>query len=534
MGKPTAHNYASARHLSCQGCRTRKSKCSRTFPCVSCAVRGEECIWIDTEPAHGVLQSSLEENIAEIRRLNKVVKQLQGLLIERDLRTGGGGGGNGTIYPGYMMSPTSATTPAAGVVTPPTPPGMDYLPAAVLPPPPPPMQRQQSMPQYSDLSTHGYGPTSFATAGEASALRAPPMLRSQSEYGYTFPPPPPSASASSSSSAFAGGPHYHHHQHEYHASLSAQPRYAPPSMYDHQQQGVGPQEEVLSISPSELSPVHALPNRARATTWPSSMLTPQSANPFPPASASSSATLPNPPSPFHPPIPSTARSFQSEQYSPHHPAVDYSAPPTHAPPSAATAMMLSSSPHSLKFDAAVTLAKGLAATANSSLDDLDEGRIDEEGEGAADEAQHPTDVGHGDDDDDDLYALPDPRRHQQQQRSPRTSAGITSSAPMDLAQLATVALSRRGSMSGLYDSADAEVDYDHHHQHHHLEHDHAHDNRGMDESPFALPLATAEKGGQAANRALAMEPGRFGAADASMDPQEDADTTEWLFRLPGH
>lgn len=32
-------------------CRTRKSKCSRTFPCVSCAVRGDDCIWLDTEPA---------------------------------------------------------------------------------------------------------------------------------------------------------------------------------------------------------------------------------------------------------------------------------------------------------------------------------------------------------------------------------------------------------------------------------------------------------------------------------------------------
>ncbi|GAA6050598.1 hypothetical protein JCM3770_001481 [Rhodotorula araucariae] len=74
------------RHLSCEGCRKRKMKCSRTMPCASCEMRGHDCIWLDCKPAHGAMQATVEENQTEIIRLEKIVRQLQALIIERDGR----------------------------------------------------------------------------------------------------------------------------------------------------------------------------------------------------------------------------------------------------------------------------------------------------------------------------------------------------------------------------------------------------------------------------------------------------------------
>ncbi|GAA5862404.1 hypothetical protein JCM8547_007630 [Rhodosporidiobolus lusitaniae] len=75
-----------ARHLSCEGCRKRKMKCSRTDPCVQCSLRSEECVWIDTRPSQGVSSVTLEENMNEIRRLCKVINQLQAVIVEREGR----------------------------------------------------------------------------------------------------------------------------------------------------------------------------------------------------------------------------------------------------------------------------------------------------------------------------------------------------------------------------------------------------------------------------------------------------------------
>ncbi|GAA5983511.1 hypothetical protein JCM11641_005834 [Rhodosporidiobolus odoratus] len=75
-----------ARHLSCEGCRKRKMKCSRTAPCVACELRGCECVWVDCKPSQGVTKISVEENEREIIRLTKIIAQLQSLIIERDGR----------------------------------------------------------------------------------------------------------------------------------------------------------------------------------------------------------------------------------------------------------------------------------------------------------------------------------------------------------------------------------------------------------------------------------------------------------------
>ncbi|GAA5903288.1 hypothetical protein JCM6882_008127 [Rhodosporidiobolus microsporus] len=73
-----------ARHLSCEGCRKRKMKCSRTSPCVACTLRGQECVWLDTKPSHGVAGASVEDNEREIIRLYKIIDQLQAVIIERE------------------------------------------------------------------------------------------------------------------------------------------------------------------------------------------------------------------------------------------------------------------------------------------------------------------------------------------------------------------------------------------------------------------------------------------------------------------
>ncbi|BGP64386.1 hypothetical protein NBRC10512_005334 [Rhodotorula toruloides] len=122
----------SARHLSCEGCRKRKLKCSRTAPCVGCTLRGQECVWLDCKPGQGETRASLEENLAEIERLNRVVQQLQALLIERDGRP---------YYPpiapptppyfdshAYAYDPTLALPPAPAIHEAPV---MHYLPQSV-------------------------------------------------------------------------------------------------------------------------------------------------------------------------------------------------------------------------------------------------------------------------------------------------------------------------------------------------------------------------------------------------------------------
>ncbi|GAA5903029.1 hypothetical protein JCM8208_000434 [Rhodotorula glutinis] len=86
LRKSGAPENRNVRHQSCEGCRKRKMKCSRTIPCIACEVRGQNCIWLDSKPTHGLLQPSLHETRAEIVRLEKVIKQLQALVTEKDGR----------------------------------------------------------------------------------------------------------------------------------------------------------------------------------------------------------------------------------------------------------------------------------------------------------------------------------------------------------------------------------------------------------------------------------------------------------------
>lgn len=419
--------------------------------------------------SHGILQSSLEENFAEIRRLNKVVVQLQALLIERDGRAAG------ALFVGHDNDTTTTTAAAAiasgsrtlplpqlppSVVTPPTPPGLDYLPVA--------------------LGTSGLSASSRAiqtpatvnpraydtTSGSGDAFGPPPMLRTQSDYAFgmgMMPPAPPMMSRTRSDYGYRF-PSPTSHQGaaatDYAHSLSAQSRYTLPPMYQQQQQHhhahvqqSEDSQEVLAISPSQLSSSPVMPpspNRTRSTTWPSLSSLVAADH----ATASTSTSDENP---FALPLPfsSDPSQNQSQRYQSttnqsisiprHH--------QHHPPPPTNNCDLASSSPHSLKLDAAVTLAKGLAAAKQRSFAmALDDDEDDDE-DGLSQRHRYPVaamdrlEVEEEDlhvreedgQDDDDLYALPIP--------PPGCGPATAAAGPTtELAQLATTAVSRQGSV----------------------------------------------------------------------------------------
>ncbi|ORY47571.1 hypothetical protein BCR35DRAFT_356197 [Leucosporidium creatinivorum] len=71
-----------SRAVSCENCRRRKMKCSRTFPCASCDMRDEECIWKEGTAPAPAGDTELEAAHNEVRRLRKLVDMLMGRLQE--------------------------------------------------------------------------------------------------------------------------------------------------------------------------------------------------------------------------------------------------------------------------------------------------------------------------------------------------------------------------------------------------------------------------------------------------------------------
>lgn len=424
--------------------------------------------------SHGILQSSLEENFAEIRRLNKVVRQLQALLIERDharVTTA-------AISPPPPPHPHQhhlAVIPA--VVTPPTPPGMDYLPTALHAP----TMAGRSRSHFELFSTTGMPPLTNATTGTTARVYGPlgmgtgsamlPMLRSQSDYGYRFPVcsdasmPPLYGFSSTPTTA------------EFVHSLNYQARYAPPFNYHQQQQehqadsDVDAMQEggpgVLSISPAQLSPgvppLSSHRGQDHSMTWStSSLLAPRdysgaAACTEVEAGTTTPFSLPLPLG-FADPIPASAAAAAASGGG--LASLQRSAPTCEPPRASASAVLTSSascstSPHSLKFDAAVTLAKGLAANrafafdSDNGLHGMGRG---EEGPGHRQEVDgNNTNKNYvEDEDDEDLYAFPIPPLSSD--CAAPTSFAATQQTPVDLAQLATMALSGRASVEPVPDA----------------------------------------------------------------------------------
>ena len=412
--------------------------------------------------SHGILQSSLEENFAEIRRLNKVVVQLQALLIERDGRGAsallvGHDNDTTTTTAAAAIASGSRTLPPPSVVTPPTPPGLDYLPVALHPP---------NSPANRTLNPRVYDTTSTTTASSSSGMMMPappPMLRTQSDYAFgmgMMPPAPPMMSRTRSDFGYRFPSPTSHHAGaaaDYAHSLSAQPRYTLPPMYQqhhhaHVQQSEDSQE-VLAISPSQLSSSPVMPpspNRTRSTTWPalSSLVAADH------ATASTSTSDENP---FALPLPFSSDPSQNQrqrfQSTTNHSISIPRHHHHHPPPPTNYCDLASSSPHSLKLDAAVTLAKGLAAAKQRSFAmALDDDEDDEDGlpqrhrypVAAMDRLEVEEEEDHhvreeDGQDDDDLYALPIPPPG----CGPATAAAGSTT---ELAQLATMAVSRQGSV----------------------------------------------------------------------------------------
>ncbi|GAA5997351.1 Zn(II)2Cys6 transcription factor domain-containing protein [Rhodotorula paludigena] len=70
--------FAPSRAVSCEGCRARKLRCSRTKNCSKCKARGIPCIWAaGNAPSRSEEEATLEEKEREIRRLNCLVDRLK-------------------------------------------------------------------------------------------------------------------------------------------------------------------------------------------------------------------------------------------------------------------------------------------------------------------------------------------------------------------------------------------------------------------------------------------------------------------------
>ncbi|GJN92909.1 hypothetical protein Rhopal_005951-T1 [Rhodotorula paludigena] len=189
-----------ARHLSCEGCRKRKLKCSRTSPCAACELRGAECIWLDCKPSQGFINGSHDDNMAEIERLHKIIKQLQQMLIERDGQP---------YYP-----PVPPPTPPYGHLDPLPSPGYHHTPRVYhvgpsptqfLPPPHPygvgatwvSPTRSFSNPSPSTL----FPSYTYRSSPHSAGVYGPPSARApyDSTVSYALPQPPPSLAGSHAS-----------------------------------------------------------------------------------------------------------------------------------------------------------------------------------------------------------------------------------------------------------------------------------------------------------------------------------------------
>ncbi|KAM0748718.1 hypothetical protein T439DRAFT_335927 [Meredithblackwellia eburnea MCA 4105] len=92
------------RHLSCQNCRAGKTKCSRTFPCTTCNLRGQDCVWLDAQPSRSGHDLELEQCRQEIARLNRVVDMLYSHAIHGP-PAGGAAALQGLLQPPASQSP---------------------------------------------------------------------------------------------------------------------------------------------------------------------------------------------------------------------------------------------------------------------------------------------------------------------------------------------------------------------------------------------------------------------------------------------
>ncbi|GAA6006715.1 hypothetical protein JCM10207_005029 [Rhodosporidiobolus poonsookiae] len=76
---PSGHT---TKHKSCEGCRSRKMRCSRTANCTNCIAREIPCVWAGSAPSRSSEDATIEEQGREIYRLNMLVARLQARIEE--------------------------------------------------------------------------------------------------------------------------------------------------------------------------------------------------------------------------------------------------------------------------------------------------------------------------------------------------------------------------------------------------------------------------------------------------------------------
>ncbi|GAA5944626.1 hypothetical protein JCM3775_005856 [Rhodotorula graminis] len=83
-----AKNSRKSGHLSCEGCRLRKLRCSRQRNCIACVERGEPCVWKGGRPASGLTPQDIRDGITvarrELARLSRLARLLAARYIKRE------------------------------------------------------------------------------------------------------------------------------------------------------------------------------------------------------------------------------------------------------------------------------------------------------------------------------------------------------------------------------------------------------------------------------------------------------------------
>ncbi|GAA5846167.1 hypothetical protein JCM9279_005844 [Rhodotorula babjevae] len=76
-------NSRKSGHMSCEGCRVRKLRCSRQHNCIACVERGEPCVWKGGRPASGLTPQDVRNGILSTRRELARLERLTRLLAAR-------------------------------------------------------------------------------------------------------------------------------------------------------------------------------------------------------------------------------------------------------------------------------------------------------------------------------------------------------------------------------------------------------------------------------------------------------------------
>ncbi|GAA5969084.1 hypothetical protein JCM11641_007462 [Rhodosporidiobolus odoratus] len=183
---PSVKAASTHRHFSCEGCRLRKQRCSRTADCRGCQTRGIECVWNGSAPSRTSEAVTIDEQEREIHRLNGLVARLSTRVLDL-------GGKVADLLPATSYSISSQEPSPSGS-------------AELLCPPAPVIKAEPPSPV-----TSGRSPSiaSSASASSSSAEAAVDLsgLHEHVEWFGLLSPEEPSYSTPQPPSGLVTGPH---------------------------------------------------------------------------------------------------------------------------------------------------------------------------------------------------------------------------------------------------------------------------------------------------------------------------------------